>query len=323
MRRHTPLGLDDLRTVVALAEELNFHRAARRVGLSQSGVTRVVVKVERYVGTSLFERSHSKRQSVSLTDAGRYYVERTKLALAHSESAILAARDTMNGVDHRIVVGRSLHADRRLVDILRTMELPLYPNLRVQLPTRYAGELSACVRAGEFDLAVVTNPPEDVHLTATVLSRTPFTVVLPEGHGCAKKKVSKLSHLKSTPWILYERHVHPTLYDAFQVRARDLGIGPERIYHVANAEEACEMVCRVGGAAFLSPRGAASAAKDGVALCILGEEDLFLSTHLVARAENGSMLVSEFARNFVKRLKQAGLYQPVPSEAAADADFAA
>jgi DNA-binding transcriptional LysR family regulator len=323
MRRHTPLGLDDLRTVVALAEELNFHRAARRVGLSQSGVTRVVVKVERYVGTCLFERSHSKRQSVSLTDAGRHYVERTRLAIAHSESAILAARDTQNGIDHRIVVGRSLHADRRLVDILATMELPLYPNLRVQLPSRYAGELPACVRAGEFDLAVVTNPPEDVHLTATVLSCTPFTVVLPEGHGCAKRKVSKLSHLKSTPWIFYERHVHPTLYDAFQVRARDLGIGPERIFHVANAEEACEMVCRVGGAAFLSPRGAASAAKDGVALCILGEEDLFLSTHLVARAENGSMLVSEFERTFVKRLKHAGLYQPIPSEAGADADCAA
>jgi hypothetical protein len=93
--------------------------------------------------------------------------------------------------------------------------------------------------------------------------------------------------------------------------------------HVANGEEACEMVCRMGGVAFLSPRGAASAAKDGVALCTLGEEDLFLSTHLVARAENGSMLVSEFARNLVKRLKQACLYQPVPSESPIDANCAA
>jgi len=48
-----------------------------------------------------------------------------------------------------------------------------------------------------------------------------------------------------------------------------------------------------------------------------------LATHLVARAENGSMLVSEFARNFVKRLKQSGLYQPIPSESANDAHCAA
>ena len=70
-------------------------------------------------------------------------------------------------------------------------------------------------------------------------------------------------------------------------------------------------------------RAAAGAAKDGVALCALREEGLFLATHLVARAENGSMLVSEFARNFVKRLKLAGLYQPIPSESANDAHCAA
>jgi DNA-binding transcriptional LysR family regulator len=323
MRRRPSLELDDLRTVIALAEELNFHRAGRKVGLSQPGVTRVLAKVERHVGACLFERSHSKRQSVSPTDAGRSYVERARLALAQSESAVLAARETLNGIDHRIVVGRSPYADRRLVDILRSMELPLYPNLRVHLPTRYASELPACIRAGEFDLAVVTNPPEEPHLTSTLLSCTPFTVVLPEGHGCAKSKFISLEHLKSTPWIFFERHVHPTLYDAFQDCARDLGIGPECVYHVADAEEACEMVCRVGGAAFLSPRSAASAAKDGVALCTLREEGLSLTTHLVARAENSSMLVSEFARNFVKRLKQAGLYQPIPAESAINAHFAA
>ena len=323
MRRHPSLELDDLRTVVALAEELNFHRAGRKVGLSQPGVTRVLAKVERHVGACLFERSHSKRQSVSPTDAGRSYVERARLALAHSESAVLAARETMHGIDRQIVVGRSPYADRRLVDILRSMELPLYPNLRVHLATRYAGELPACIRAGEFDLAVITNPPEDPHLTSTLLSCTPFTVVLPESHGCAKSKVISLGLLRSTPWIVFERHVHPALYDAFQGKARDLDIGPERIYHVADAAEACEMVCRVGGAAFLSPRAAASAAKEGVALCALREEGLFLATHLVARAENGSMLVSEFARNFVKRLKQAGLHEPIPSESANDAHCAA
>src|SRR6266704_934261 len=99
MRHHTSLGLDDLRTVVALAEELNFHRAARKVGLTQSAVTRIVARVERHAGTLLFERSHSKRHSVSPTDAGRFYVEKARLAIAHSEGAVLAARDALNGID--------------------------------------------------------------------------------------------------------------------------------------------------------------------------------------------------------------------------------
>jgi DNA-binding transcriptional LysR family regulator len=323
MRPHTSLELNHLRIIVVLAEELNYHRTGRRVGLSQPGVTRVVAKVERHVGACLFERSHSKRHSVSLTDAGRTFVERTKLALAYSERAVLAARDIQSGVERQIVVGRSPYIDRRLVEILLSMELPLYPNLRVSLQTRYAGELPACVRSGECDLAVITNPPEDPNLTTTLLSSSPFAVVLPEDHRCAKSKVVRLHLLRSTPWIFFERQVHPVLYDAFQDRARDLGVGPERIHHVANGEEACELVSRIGGAAFLSQRGAASAAKDGVAICTLREEDLSLNTHLVARAENGSKILGEFVRSFVKRLKQSGIYQIPPPESRSDAHCAA
>jgi hypothetical protein len=112
-------------------------------------------------------------------------------------------------------------------------------------------------------------------------------------------------------------------YDTFLDRARNLGVGPELIRHVANSEEACDLVCRIRGAAFLSHRGAASAAKDGAAICTLREDGLSLDTHLVARAENRSMLLSEFVRSFVTRLKQGRLYQPTPSENAINSNCAA
>jgi len=323
MRRRSSLELDDLRAVVALAEELNFHRAARMVDLTQSGLTRVLSRVERHVGICLFERSHSKRESVSLTEAGRFYVERAKLALAHSDGAILAARETLTKVDHRIVVGRSPYVDRRLTTLLRSMELPLFPSLRVDLQARYAGELLACVRAGEFDLAVVTNPIEDAILTCTPLHCTQFTVALPEEHRCAKRKTVMLQDLVSTPWILIDRHVHPVHYDTFQNRARDLGIGPECIHYIADSEEACDMVRQTGGAAFLATITTPDAGIDGVVLRCLGEQDIFLSTQLVVRADNSSKLVSEFVRAFVKRLKHVNLYRPFLSEPAVGANCAA
>ena len=83
------------------------------------------------------------------------------------------------------------------------------------------------------------------------------------------------------------------------------------------------MVRQTGGAAFLTPIGAAEAAINGVVLRCLGELDIFLSTQLVVRADNSSKLVSEFVRTFVKRLKQLNLYQPVFSESAIDANCAA
>ena len=310
MRHHISLGLDDLRTIVALAEELNFHRAARKVGLTQSAVTRIVARVERHACATLFERSHSKRQSVALTDAGRCFVEKARLAVAHTDGAVLAARETLHGIDHRIVIGKSMYTDRRLITILRSMELPLYPRLQVSLETRLPGELPACVRSGEIDLAVVSNPLEDMLLTGTVVRCTPFMVMLPEEHECGNQQTVTLKDLSSTPWVLFERQIHPALYDTFLHRAQNLGIGVDRIHHIADAEEACEVVRLIGGAAFLSPQGAARAATDEVILLPLEEKDIFLKTQLVARTENTSMLVSEFVRTFVKRLKHAGLYQP-------------
>ncbi len=242
------------------------------------------------------------------------------MALAHSEGAVLAARETLQRIDHRVVVGKSPYADRSLVALVRSMELPLYPRLRVYLQTRFAGELPGCVRAGEFDLAVVTNPLADAHLTCTPLCSKPFAVVLPEGHECVRQTAVMLKDLASTPWILFERHIHPTLYDSFRKRARELAIGPEVIHHIADAEEACEMVRQTGGVAFLTPHGAERAATDTVVIRYLGEPELFLSTQLVVHAENRSMLISEFVRTFVKRLKLTGLYQPRIPEIAIDAD---
>jgi DNA-binding transcriptional LysR family regulator len=310
MRHHISLGLDDLRTVVALAEELNYHRAARRVGKTQSGVTRAVARVEKHVGTRLFERSHSKNHSVATTDAGVHYVARARLAIAHSESAELAARESLHGVNHQINVGKSVFTDRRLLTILRSIELPLHPGLEVRLHTRSPAELPSCVRSGEFDLAIVSNSVEDSLLSGTAIRCIPFTVVLPEGHSCAAKEYVTLTDLSSTPWVLFERHLHPALYDSFLDRANQLGIKVELIHHIADAEEACEIVRLYGGAAFLSPQGAERAATDEVILRTLAEKQVFLKTQILARSENTSKLIAEFVRTFVKRLKQAGLYQP-------------
>ncbi len=321
--RHSSLELDDLRAVVALAEELNFHRAARKVDLTQSGLTRVIARVERQVRACLFERSHSKRQSVTLTDAGRCYVERVRVAIAHWENADVAARETLNGVENLILAGKTQFADLRLVAVLRAIELPLYPKLRVDFRTKSADELLASVRSGEFNLAVITNPPKDVLLSFTPLRCTPFTVVLPEEHKCANKKEVMLKDLASTPWILIDRNVHFAHYDTLRHRAQELGVGMECIHHIADAEEAYEMVRAIGGAAFLPLHGAAQVAKDGVVLCSLDEQDILLTSHLVVREDNFSKLLSELVRTFVKRLKLTQLYQPVLPESAIGADCAA
>src|SRR6185437_4423499 len=114
MRRQLSPHLDDLRVVLAVAEERSFRRASIRVGLSQSGVTRVVARVERHAGARLFERSNNRYQSVLPTEPGCEYIERIRSAIAQTDNAVISAREAKNGMVHRIVVGRSMYTDKRL-----------------------------------------------------------------------------------------------------------------------------------------------------------------------------------------------------------------
>lgn len=310
MRHHTSLHLDDLRVVLAVAEERNFHRAGLKVGLTQSGVTRVIARVERHVRARVFERSHNRYQGVSLTDSGYQYVEWVRSVIAQSDHADFVAREAKNGTTHRILIGKSIYTDRRVVEILRSMDLPLYPGLVVDFATKLPVELPVCVRTGEIDLAVVSNPGDNPYVIPRVFRSVPFTVVLPREHLSANKQSVMLKDLASMPWVLFERHIHPLLYDSFLERAHQIGIEIKRIYHIAHAEEACELARTIGGAAFLSLQGAQHAAKDEMILCPLEEKGIFLRTQVLIRRDNPSKLVSEFVRAFIKRLDAAGLYQP-------------
>lgn len=310
MRRHPSPHLDDLRVVLAVAEERNFHRAGVRVGLSQSGVTRAVARVERHVRARFFERSHNRYESVSVTDSGCQYIERIKSVIAQSDSADYVAREAQNGTTHRILVGRSMYTDNRVVTILRSMDLPLYPGLVVDLVTKLPVELPICVRTGELDVAVVSNPGENAYVIPRVFRWVPFTVVLPREHQSVKNESVMLTDLASMPWVLFERQIHPLLYDAFFERAHQLGIEIKRVYHIAHADEACELARMVGGAAFLSRQGAEHAAKDEMILRPLEEEGISLKAQVLIRRDHPSKMVSEFVRAFMKRLANVGLYQP-------------
>lgn len=323
MRRHHSLHLNDLRIVLAVAEERNFHRAGARVGLTQSGVTRAIARVERHVGALIFERSHNRYEDVSTTESGCQYIERIKSAVVQSEIAVVSARAAQNGIAHQIVVGRSIYTDKRLLAILRSMELPLYPGLVVDFKTKLPAELPTCVRTGELDLAVVSNSGENPYLIPKVLRCVPFMVVLPREHRSANKQSVTLKDLASIPWVLFERQIHPLLYDGFLDRAHQLGIEVTHLHHIAQAEEACEVARTVSGVAFLSAQGAEHAAKHEMVARPLEEKGIFLKTQLIVRRENPSKLVSEFVRTFMKRLELSGLYQPELPQSANGAGQAA
>ena len=83
------IELRQLRYFVAVAEELHFGRAAERLHMSQSPLSRAIRELERDLGVVLFVRTTRR---VELTAAGSVLLERSRRALAEIDGAIADAR---------------------------------------------------------------------------------------------------------------------------------------------------------------------------------------------------------------------------------------
>src|ERR1700750_955400 len=84
-----------LRYFVAIAEERSFTRAAERLWVAQPGLSTQIRKLEAELGVQLFERG---TRGVDLTQAGKVFLERARVALAAAEAAGATGRDLKAGV---------------------------------------------------------------------------------------------------------------------------------------------------------------------------------------------------------------------------------
>jgi len=288
-----------MESAVALAEELHFLRASGKLGISQPMLTKNIQDLESLLGGPLFIRD---RKHVVLTDAGRAFVEQARLSLLYAERAIQAARAAMREVDVPLYIGRSPYIDPFLVSTLLAVRLPLFPNLKIELVSHYSVELANELLAGALDLALAQEPPDTPLLTRVQVAETPFYIAISKHHQLASHPSITLPMLAGYPWILFQRRLHPLLYDRVLKTAEMHKVAPARIDCVTAPEEAFPSVVNGSAAAFVVKPGALLLARNGVTVRPLQCDELVLRTYLVTRSDNETKVASEFVRTYMRRV---------------------
>jgi DNA-binding transcriptional LysR family regulator len=286
-----------MESAIALSEELNFTRAAQKIHISQPMLTKNIAELEASLGFQLFERD---RRTVKLNNAGRAYIEPARLALLYGERAYQAARAAMQDADVVLHVGRSPYTDPFLISTLLSVNLPRFPHLRIELSSQFSYDLIHELIAGGLDLTFATEPPESPLLTTVKVAESPFYIAMSEDDELARHRSVTLEAMADRCWILFERRLHPPLYDAVMQAAEEKKVTPAKIQHVTAPEEAFPCVANGSCVAFLVKAGALRIARNGVTVRPLAEDTLSLKTYLASRADNQSKVVSELVRTFMQ-----------------------
>ena len=288
-----------LQAAIVLAEELNFSRAAARLRIDQSTLSKQIAMLEEQTDLRLFVRNH---QTVELTDAGRHFVEDARSAVLYAERAIADARAALRGADEVLHIGRSAFADPYLVTAIQSIQLPLFPSLKVKLSSNFSHELARMVAAGTLDMALVISIPDTQVLSLLSIAEEPGYIALPKSDAIASRDELNLEDLRAHEWIVPERHINPYISDMIQTAASAKKIVPSDTHTFTTAEEASALVLARKGAAFLTREAAWRISCDEITIRPLVEENLKLVTGLATRADEKNRLTREFARAAGRKL---------------------
>jgi DNA-binding transcriptional LysR family regulator len=168
--------IDAMQAFMAVADLKGFAPAARKLGLSPSGMTRLIAALEDRLGARLLQRT---TRSVALTDAGSRYLERVRRILGDIEEAEAAAEGERTRPSGRLVVSAPVGFGRRHVSPVMSAFLKRYPEVSGEL--RLEDRLVNLVEDG-VDLGVRIAHLPDSSLVARHVGEMRRIVVASQGY---------------------------------------------------------------------------------------------------------------------------------------------
>lgn len=195
------LTMRHLRMVVAIVEEGNLVRAARRLNMTQSAVTKALQEVEALTRTHLFDRSN---RGVAPTLFGDTLAEHARLVLTQLEHAEEHLSDLRDGRGGRVAIGTLLAASAELLPSAIVRLRSERPKLVVKIVEGTDDMLIPALKAGELDLVIgrLSERRESVNLNQEVLTEDSACVVVRPGHPLAGRARLSLAELTQWEWIL-------------------------------------------------------------------------------------------------------------------------
>jgi DNA-binding transcriptional LysR family regulator len=282
--------LRHLRYFVAVAEELNFSRAARRLRMAQPPLSVAIRQLEAELGADLFQRSSHE---VTLTEAGRVLLEGARRTLAEADRAVTAARRAGTGELGSLRVAFSWSARFHTLPALGRALREQHPDLELLTEEMFNARMTAALRSGAIDVAIALCPEIAGDLAYEQIRTEQVVALLAADHPLAREHRVALRSLAQEAFVLFPRELAPRLYDTLVGVCRRAGFEPTLRKESFHTGWELRTLADVPGIA-LVPQSVARDLPAGVVALRLIEPNERLETCVVTPAAETSPTLSAF-----------------------------
>lgn len=245
------MELRHLRYFIAVAEELNFRRAAERLHISQPPLSLQIKALEEEVGGALFDRS---KQHVFLTAAGLVFLGHARQVLEAAARAKAVVKLALSGEVGELRIGFTPSSEF-LPFLPATIQAfrARYPGITLTLKEMTSAAQLAAIEDHQLDLGVVRKPRGRLvsAVRLTKLSTDPALLAMHESAPLAKKSKIEVSELKNLPLICLTRGPGAGLYEFVTDACWAAGFAPHIVQEVQEVSTMITLVAAGLGAAVI------------------------------------------------------------------------
>ena len=284
--------LRHLRYFVVVAEELHFSRAAEKLQIAQPPLSQQIRQLEQILGVRLFERNY---HTVTLTNAGRVFLEEARRVLEQMEYALSRVQDAQQGLVGRLDIGfvnSAPAADTLIPDMLQIYH-QRFPVVEVRLREMDLREQLQALQAQQIQVGFIASSQElPTEFDSEVIERIPFVAVFSSQHPFTLQPSIALRALANESFIFCHRQAAGVLYDRL---IQICGFSPHITQEVSDIHMVLGLVAANLGVS-LVPASVMALRHQGVIYRPLADldVDITVQTVLIWRKKENSPLVQHF-----------------------------
>lgn len=217
------IELRHLRYFCAVADELHFGRAARRLHIAQPALSRQIRKLEEEVGTTLLART---QRSVALTMPGQAFLERAEQILDNVNQAVAEANRIADGQTGSLRVAFIHSSTYNLTPTALDIFATHHPGIRLELQEMTVIDQKRAIGRGDVDIGLLRPPVEDRSLSFESVMKEGFVLAVPRQHRLADQPIVNLRALAHEQFIMFERRQSPLFHERIMQSCEEAGFVP-------------------------------------------------------------------------------------------------